>query len=169
MEYFFAVLVLVLMVLSLMLIILSLPGTWLILILAGLWSFFASAPEFTTRFFLLLGGLAALGEIIEFGAGHYGTKYFGGSTKGSIAGMVGAIIGGILGAPVLFGLGALPGALLGGFIACWIMEIIGGKGGAPAVKAAAGATLGRLGGFIAKLGIGITMIWLCASRMWAGL
>ena len=157
------------MVLSLFLLFLGLPGNWIILGIAAVWAFFFSAPESGWQFFLLLGSLAAAGEVTEFAAGYFGTKKYGGSGKASIGGMVGAVIGGILCAPLFFGFGALLGALGGGFAGCWLVEQCRGVGASAALRAAFGATLGRFGGFVVKLGIGIGMIWLIASRLWVGL
>lgn len=169
MSYLFAVICIALMVLSLMLIFLSLPGTWAILALSGLWAFLTGAPEFNWQFFALLAGLAGLGELVEFLAGYFGSKRYGGSNKGSIGGMIGAVVGAILCAPFFFGLGALPGALAGSFTGTFLMEKSCGMDSAAAAKAAYGATLGRFGGFVVKLGIGTCMVWMSATRIWAGL
>lgn len=168
-EYVLAIVCITLMVMSLFLLFLGLPGTWVILGLAGLWDFFTEGSFFGWQFFWLLGILALVGEAAEFAAGHFGAKKFGGSSKGSIGGMVGAVIGGIMCAPLFFGFGALAGALLGGFAGCWLVEICSGKKNTAAMRAAFGATLGRFGGFTIKLGIGIGMIWLIAPRLWSGI
>jgi uncharacterized protein YqgC (DUF456 family) len=162
-----AILCIALLVASLFLIIFSLPGTWVILGLTGLWAAFVDGPAFTTQFFLILAGLALLGEIAEFFAGHWGAKKFGGSNKGSMGGMIGAIIGAIVCAPILFGLGALLGALGGGFLGCWLVERHRGMANKNALRAAFGATLGRFGGFIIKLGVGVTMLVLSIPAIWA--
>lgn len=166
-SYIVAFICIALMVLSLFLLFLGLPGTWSILGLAGLWAFFTNAPGFGWRLFLFLACLAALGELVEFAAGHFGAKRYGGSSKGSIGGMIGAVIGGLLCAPLLFGFGALFGALGGGFAGCWLVEKYSGASGSASLRAAFGATLGRFGGFVLKLGIGIAMIWLIVPRLWA--
>lgn len=169
MHYFFAIICIALMILSLMLIFLSLPGTWVILALAGLWGFFSGAPEFHWQFFFMLAGLAGLGELVEFLAGYFGSKRYGGSNKGSVGGMIGAVTGAILCTPFFFGFGALPGALAGSFAGTYIMEKSGGMGNNGAIKAAYGATLGRFGGFVVKLGIGMCMVWMSATRIWVSL
>jgi uncharacterized protein YqgC (DUF456 family) len=166
--YVAAVICIALMILSLALIFLGLPGTWVILALTGLWAFFTNASELGWQFFVLLGGMAGLGEFMEFSAGYFGVKRFGGSSKGSIGGMIGAIVGGIMCATLFFGFGALLGALAGGFAGCYVMEKIYGADHGPALRAALGATLGRFGGFVVKLGIAIGMIWISAPRIWAG-
>ena len=166
MLYVFAAICIALMVLSLMLIFLGLPGTWVIIGIAGLWAAFAGSGVFGWPFFLFLIALAVVGEIAEFLAGHYGSKKYGGSSKGSLGGMIGAVAGAILCAPLFFGFGALLGALAGAYIGCFAMEKINGADGQTAARAAFGATLGRFGGFVVKLGIGVGIIWLSVPRIW---
>lgn len=166
MAHILAVCCIALMIFSLMLIFLGLPGNWLILALAGLWAFFADSVHLGWQFFVLAAGLAGLGEVVEFLAGYYGAKRFGGTKKGSMGGIVGAIVGGIVGAPFLFGFGALPGALAGGFAGCFCMEKLHGASGGAAASSALGSTLGRFGGFVVKLSIGIGIIWMAAPLIW---
>ena len=168
MSYVFATICLALMALSLMLIVLGLPGIWVIIGLAGLWAAFAAPESFGWSFFLLVIGLAVVGEVAEFMAGHFGSKKYGGSSKGSLGGMIGAIAGAILGAPLFFGLGALFGALAGAYIGCFTMEKAQGTESRAAARAAFGATLGRFGGFVIKFGIGVAIIWLSFPRVWPG-
>lgn len=165
MTYVLAVLCIALMILSLFLLLIGLPGTWVIIAIAFLWSWLSGAA-FGTQFFLVLLGLAVVGEIAEFAAGHFGGKRFGGTGKGSIGGIIGALILGILCAPIMFGLGALIGALAGGFIGSFIVEAMQGMETGKAAKAAFGNMLGRFGGFWAKMGIAIVLIAMSAPRIW---
>lgn len=169
MIYLPAIIVTLLLVLSLFLIFFSLPGTWAILIITTLWSFFFSPQGLGYGLLAILLILAVVGEVIEFAASYFGTKKFGGSNKGSIGGMVGALIGAISMAPILFGLGALVGALMGAFTGCFIVEFFRGVELVPAVRSAWGTTLGRFAGFIAKLGIGVTMLYYSLPAIWQGI
>lgn len=168
MLYVVAAVCTALMVLSLLLIFLSLPGNWLIIGLTALWGFFAQA-SFGWQFYVWVIGLAVFGEVVEYLAGHFGVKRYGGSGKGSLGGMVGAIAGGIFGAPFAFGLGALPGALAGGYLGCFLVEKMCGASAGAASRSAFGATIGRFGGFLVKLGIGIGILWLAVPRIWGGI
>ena len=150
----------ILMLAGLALVVFGLPGLWLILILNAVWAFIFGGAAFTTSFFVWLAALAVFAEVAEFLLGHYGTKYFGGSTQASFAGIIGAIIGSILGAPLFFGLGALLGALVGAFVACLVAEMVRGMAFAPASKAAFGSAIGRFGGFVVKMGVGIAMLFM---------
>lgn len=168
MLYILAALCIAVMIASLFLLILGLPGNWIIFALTLAWSLLSGAA-FGWQFFVLLLGLATLGEVMEFAAGHFGGKRFGGTGKGSLGGIIGALALGIMCAPLLFGLGALLGALAGGFLGSLIFEKLHGMETGKAAKAAFGNMLGRFGGFLAKLGIGITLIVLAAPRIWGSL
>ncbi len=173
MTYTLAVVVIALMILALFLLMFGLPGNWVVIALAGIWELVFDAPSgnpvFGWKILLLMVGLGVLGEILEFWLGNYGAKKYGGSGKGSLGGMIGAFVGAILGAGFLLGFGALPGALAGAFTGCFIMEKICGKASGPAATAAWGATLGRFGGFVVKLGLGITLVYMSATHIWAAI
>ncbi|MDL2314238.1 DUF456 domain-containing protein [Desulfovibrio sp. OttesenSCG-928-C14] len=161
-----AVIFIILMLGCLFLLLLGLPGNWVIIAFTGIWAWMHGAGMFGWQFFILIIFLAALGELVEFLAGLYMAKRYGGSNKGSLGGIIGAFAGGILCAPILFGLGALPGALAGGYLGCFVVEKLSGRKGMDAARAALGATIGRFGGFVVKLGIGISILSMSASRIW---
>lgn len=159
--YFLGLLVSLLLVLSLVLLFVGLPGIWLILIITGIWAFFVQAPAlFSLGFFIPLILLAVIGEVAEFFAGYYGTKRFGGSSKGGLGGIIGGFIGAILGAAFFFGFGAIPGAFAGAFAGCFFVEkILNASSTENAVSAAWGTILGRFGGLMVKLGLGIWILY----------
>ena len=156
-----------LMILSLALLVFGLPGVWVMIGLASLWDLVLSDGAFTWQTYTLMLGMAVTAEVAEFLAGHFGTKSFGGSSKGSLGGMVGAILGAILCAPLFFGLGALPGALGGAFSGCLTVELVRGTPTSQAVRAAWGTTLGRFGGFVVKVGMALAILFYVLPIMWA--
>lgn len=166
MTYIFAVACITVMLACVFLLFLGLPGTWGILALAGVWAFFDSSSVFTMQFFLLWGGLCLVAEVVEFLAGYYGAKLYGGTDKGSLGGMVGALAGGIVCAPLFFGIGALLGALAGGFLGCFVVEKGRGMASGPAAKAAFGVTLGRFGGFVVKLALAVSLLFHAVPGIW---
>ena len=166
MTYILAVLCIAVMILSLILIFMQMPGTWIIIGLTALWAFFAAPGHFGRQYIACIVALGVVGEVLEFCAGYFGGKKFGGTSQGGYGSIVGAVVGAILGAPVAFGLGALPGALAGAFAGSFLVEKRRGMETAGAFRAAFGATLGRFGGFVAKLGIGIAVIWMSIPRIW---
>lgn len=166
MTYIFAATCTAFMLACLFLLFLGLPGTWAILGFAGIWAFFVDNSGFGLPYFALWGGLCLVAEVVEFFAGYYGAKHFGGTDRGSIGGMVGALVGGILCAPLFFGLGALLGALAGGFLGCFVVEKGRGMATAPAAKAAFGVTLGRFGGFVVKLALAVSLLYTALPIVW---
>ena len=166
MIYAFAVLCIILMVLCLFTLFVGLPGIWGIIALVVLWALLGSSSAFSWSFFAFIIGLGALGELVEFAAQYYGAKKYGGTGKGSLGGMIGAVAGGIFFAPFLFGIGALLGALGGGYAGCYITENLRGMPPKEAHQAAMGCTIGRFSGFIVKMGVGIAIIWLSVPKIW---
>jgi uncharacterized protein len=154
-------------------IILSLPGTWIMLGIAVIieWADrFYLPPEHPQTFsWWVLGvclGLAAIGELLELAAGAAGAKSGGGSKRG----MIGALIGGIIGALALTPfipvpvVGTLIGAVAGTFVGAVIGEVTGAQPMTVrgSVKPAVGATIGRVVGTMGKLGIAI-VVWITLS------
>jgi uncharacterized protein YqgC (DUF456 family) len=151
-------------------VLLSLPGTWILLGLAVIVELadgtYLPGEEPVTFGWLLLGictGLAVLGEVIETGAGAAGAK-LGGATR---RGVIGAIVGGIAGA-ILFTplipipvVGTLLGALIGTFLGAFLGEVTSERQRHPneTLQAALAAAVGRLAGTLGKLGVGI-VIWI---------
>lgn len=167
-AYLVAVIFTFLAAVCLLVILLGLPGTWLMLILAigvelidTLWLDIEDKETFGWVWIGICVGLALIGEVLETMAGAVGTRKGGGSKRG----MIGAIIGGIVGAIVLTPiipipvLGTLIGALIGTFFGALVGEMTGQdrpSGGAMA-KAALGATIGRLLGTMGKFLIGVVI------------
>lgn len=144
----------------------SLPANWILLVLAVVWKF--SHPELAMSwgFVLLLAGLAALGEALEWLGQLAGGKRFGATGKGAFGGIVGAIVGAIVCAPLFFGIGALFGAIGGAYAGCLILELGQGRSFSESNKAAWGAFFGKIFGLIAKFGAGMAMLAALAPRIW---
>ncbi|MDF1535257.1 MAG: DUF456 family protein [bacterium] len=146
------------LILALPLQLLGLPGTWLLLAGAALFRW-ATGPawlEYHTLIVLLI--MAVTGEFLEFFTAIRGARS-GPEVRGGVAAsIVGALAGGLLGAPVLFGLGAIPGMAVGAWCAVFIVALGGGHDRADAARAALGALTGRLKGTVAKMMVAATMV-----------
>ncbi len=154
--------------LLLLLHLLGLPANWLILAALGLWRW--THPEMAAdwAFFSLIFTLCVLGEVIEFLVQLWGGKRFGGSRRGGWAAVIGAIIGGVLGAPLFFGLGALPGSIFGAFAGSFLVELGQGYSFAAAYRAAWGAMVNKVFGTVVKIGLGVAVIFLSFPHVWPG-
>lgn len=124
--------------------ILTLPGTWLAVIVAALCTWWQ--PNLMSWWVVAAAlALAILAEVIEFAASAVGTAKAGGTKHGGIGSLIGGIAGAIFGAPFFFGLGAIPGAVIGAFLGAVIGEKgIGKRSWAESTKSGKGAAVGRL-------------------------
>lgn len=102
---------------------LGLPGTWVIVASAILYSlFFDFFPNRSDAWVIIsLIILAILGEVLEFLVGTVGGKKLDVSTGAIIASVVGGLVGAIVGVPV-FLVGSLLGLLLGAFLGALFYE-----------------------------------------------
>jgi len=163
-----AVLFILLLLAVLGLHIVSLPANWIILGLVAAWKWLHPSLDMGLWFFGLLVGLALAGEIIEQAVQMLGGKRYGSSGKGLLGAFVGGFAGAILGAPILFGLGAIPGALLGAYGGGLVFELMHDRPLAEAHRSALGNMYGRILGSVLKLALGIVMIVLAVPRIWPG-
>jgi uncharacterized protein len=141
-------------------IIFNLPGTWLMVLVSALvewWLPGSFLYSWTVLF--VAGGLAVLGEAIEFALGAVGSRQAGGTPRGAALAIVGSIIGGILGTalPVPL-LGTLIGACLGAFVGSVVGDLWAGRPLFQSFRAGRGAAVGRFWGTISKLAVGAVIV-----------
>ena len=149
-----------------MLNLISLPGNWILAAAVGLYAYFTPDSGADLPFCLLFFGLLALGEAAEFFLQMRGARKGGASGRSTWLSMAGALAGAFFCAPLLFGLGAVPGALFGAWAACWLSErFLSGKSPQEAMRAAKSTFTGRLLGMVIKFGAGISMVCLTASYL----
>jgi uncharacterized protein YqgC (DUF456 family) len=134
-QYVVASLLLLVGAVSVVLVVLQLPGGWIMLALAVvvelLDPLYMSDPAHVTFGWWLLAAIFVLlmiGELVEFIAAVEGARRGGSSRRG----MIGALIGGILGALLLTAplafipvLGTLIGAIIGSFVGAVLGELSG--------------------------------------------
>ena len=138
--------------------IVGLPGTFAIV---GIALFYAWATGFAAIHWSTIGwllGLAVVAEGIELvatGAGAAGTRP---SRRVTIAALAGALVGGIVGAPFLFGVGALFGALGGAFVGAAVAVRLEGGSLQDSVTTGVAALKGRFLGFVLKTAIAAVMV-----------
>jgi uncharacterized protein YqgC (DUF456 family) len=154
----------------LLLVVIGMPGTWLMIVLAicleflqRLWAPAGSDWMFSIWVFVGVVLIAGLGEVLELVAGAFGAKKGGASRKG----MLGAMLGGILGA--LIGTFMIPipviGSLIGALLGCAGGAVVGELNNSPettlkdTIKPATGAVIGRVLGTLAKMPCAIA-VWV---------
>jgi uncharacterized protein YqgC (DUF456 family) len=137
---------------------LGLPGTWIIVGAAFLYSLFLDFSSKGSDFWVILTLIlmAVVGEVIEFLVGTLGGKKFEVSTGAIIASFVGGILGAIIGVPV-FLIGSLLGLLLGVFLGALIYELAVTKDWGVALKSAIAVFFSRLVASFMKTCIAVAM------------
>ena len=172
MVYLYAVIVLVVNFIGLVLTLLGLPGNWLMIAVACLFTWITWAPPETRMFgvttLIIALVLAAIGELIEFFAGMAGASKAGGSKLSAWLALGGGIIGGLAGVfipvPVI---GPIIGACLGAFAGAFIGEMHGGQTLSVSLQRGQGAAVGRILGTDGTLAVGVVIyIQLAVAAFW---
>ncbi|MBI1367753.1 MAG: DUF456 family protein [Planctomycetes bacterium] len=161
----YAIILLSFNAMSLLLVVLGLPGNWLMVLATGVFAWAMWDVHAITAIPLAAIGLLALvGEILETTLGASGARKAGGSRWGAIGAILGALVGGIAGTfvipiPVV---GSILGACIGAGVGAIGFELAGGQKLGVSLRTGKGAAVGRLYGTIAKLVVGVT-IWLIVA------
>ncbi|HUF28991.1 MAG TPA: DUF456 domain-containing protein [Gemmatimonadaceae bacterium] len=138
---------------------LGLPGTWLMIGAALVYSLIV--PEATIGLPTLIGTtlLALAAEVVEFLlAGRYARRY-GGSRRAEWGAIIGGLVGALVGVPVYL-VGAVLGAFLGAFAGALIGELTLGSGAVASTRAAIGALIGRVVASAMKVVVGVVIaVW----------
>lgn len=160
----FPLLALVLVV-SMVLIVLGLPGLWIMI--ASAITYNVVVPERPMSWLSVVGivVLGVVAEVLDFSlAGRYARKY-GGSRKAAWGAIIGGMIGALVGVPVPI-VGPLIGALIGSFVGALVGEVRNGGERSAATKVATGALIGRVLGTVIKVGLGFTVaIWIFLAAL----
>ncbi|MGE5531283.1 MAG: DUF456 domain-containing protein [Bacteroidota bacterium] len=154
---------------------LSLPGTILILLDGVVFAAFTHWQRPSWGVLLAVGILALVAELSDNILSAVGTRQSGGSSKTGWIAMAGGIAGAILGSlisPIFGSIGLLGGvfgfvigvvlvplalAVLGGYLAVYWYELKQGRPADAAVRTAKGALVGRLAGVLVKALLAVVM------------
>jgi uncharacterized protein YqgC (DUF456 family) len=135
----------------------TLPGTWVIVAAAFLYSLvrdFQAGSDWTVL--IILAVLAAVGEVVEFVAGTLGAKKDNVPNGAIICSIIGGIVGAIIGVPV-FLVGALLGLLVGTFLGALIYMLMKDGRVGVALKNAWAVLTSRVISIFAKTAIAVGM------------
>lgn len=103
-------------------VLLTLPGTWLMVLMAMLLNITMDTNPFSWWTIGVAIALAILGELLELIAGGAGAKAMGASKRSIIASIVGGVVGAILGTAVLPIIGTIIGSALGAGLGAMVFE-----------------------------------------------
>ncbi len=149
------------------------PGNWIIVALAALSAYFLPETEqglgFGWMFVAILGGLALLGEFVEFFGSASKAKQYGASRRAMVLSILGAMLGAIVGGMIGWPLGPIGGVVLiivvggaGAFAGTYAGETWKGRPRSERMAVSRAALFGRLFGTAGKLIIGMAMVSLTA-------
>lgn len=152
-------------VLSVILIVLGLPGLWIMVATAVVYNMLVPGEPIGWITLIAVAALAVVAELLEFTlAGKYARKY-GGSRRAGWGAIIGGIVGAMVGFPVPI-VGPVIGAFVGSFLGALLAELTGGSTAGDATRVAKGALIGRVVSTVLKVGIGFTIgIWIFISAM----
>jgi len=152
-------------ILSLILIVLGLPGLWIMVASAVSYNLIVPGDSFGWVTLVIVGVLALVAELLDISlTGSYARKY-GGSRRAGWGAIIGSIVGAMVGFPVPI-IGPVIGAFVGSFIGALIAEFTGGSSAGDATRVAKGALIGRVVSTVLKIGIGFTVgIWIFIAAM----
>jgi uncharacterized protein YqgC (DUF456 family) len=146
--------------LSLILIVLGLPGLWIMVASAVAYNLIVPGEPIGWVTLIAVAVLAFIAELLEFTlTGRFARKY-GGSRRAGWGAILGGIVGAMVGLPVPI-IGSVIGAFLGSFLGALIAEFTGGASAGDSTRVAKGALIGRVVSTVLKIGIGLTIgVWI---------
>jgi uncharacterized protein YqgC (DUF456 family) len=152
-------------ILSLILIVLGLPGLWIMVATAVTYNLIVPGEPIGWVSLIAVAVLALVAELLEFTlAGKYARMY-GGSRRAGWGAIIGGIVGAMVGFPVPI-VGPVIGAFVGSFLGALIAELGTGSSAGDATRVAKGALIGRAVSTALKIGIGFTIgIWIFISAL----
>lgn len=152
-------------ILSLILIVLGLPGLWIMVATAVAYNLVVPGEPIGWFTLVAVAVLALTAELLEFTlAGRYARKY-GGSRRAGWGAILGGMAGAIIGVPVPI-VGPVIGAFIGSFLGALVAELTGGSSAGDATRVAKGALIGRVVSTALKIGIGFTIgVWIFISAL----
>jgi uncharacterized protein YqgC (DUF456 family) len=147
-------------ILSLILIVLGLPGLWIMVASAVAYNLIVPGEPIGWVTLVAVAVLAFVAELLEFSlTGSYARKY-GGSRRAGWGAILGGIVGAMVGLPVPV-IGSVIGAFIGSFVGALIAEFTGGSSVGDSTRVAKGALIGRVVSTVLKIGIGLTIgVWI---------
>jgi len=147
-------------VLSLILIVLGLPGLWIMVASAVAYNLIVPGEPIGWVTLIAVAVLAFVAELLEFSLTGSCARKYGGSRRAGWGAILGGIVGAMVGLPVPI-IGSVIGAFIGSFLGALIAEFTGGSSAVDSTRVAKGALIGRVVSTVLKIGIGLTIgVWI---------
>jgi uncharacterized protein YqgC (DUF456 family) len=145
--------------------VLGLAGNWVLVAIALVLKL-TGVGEITWGWWLVMLGLAVVGEALESLLGLVVVAKKGGTRWGVIGSFIGGIVGAILGAGVLPPVGSLVFAFVGAFGGAAIGEYWRAQKADEALRVGFWSFVGRAAAAMAKVAMGLGIIWIIIVRTW---
>jgi len=137
---------------------LGLPGTFVQVAAAAVLALATGGARLGWGWVGVFLALALVGELVEFVAGLWGARRFGGTRAAAWGALVGGIVGAFVGGIPVPIVGAIVMSFVGTFVGALVGEMWGQRAVAPDLRVGAGALLGRALGVGTKLALGMTIV-----------
>lgn len=129
-----------------------LPAFWYLLAAAALFAVIDGFTHLTAANLAALGGIVAVGILVDWSAGLLGAKFGGAAWKSLLYGAAGGVAGLLIFPPL--------GIFAGLFVGVFIGETVRERSRSEAARAAAGALLGGVAGIIINTALAIAFVVL---------
>lgn len=139
-------------------------GNLILLLAALIYAFAEGFQHFGPGFLLLLLGLYAAGELMEYLCLVLGMKRFGSSKEAVLGAFIGSLAGGFIGL-LLGGILAVPFLFLGIFLGAMATELYFHHDVYRSLKVGLGGVLGRFASLFAKILLGFLMSFFILQRL----
>ncbi len=139
----------------------SVPGTFLMSILALIIGWATGFADITGGSILALFAVSVFLEVTEWFLGGLTARLYGASRRSAVFAILGGIVGAIIGLGLFVPFGALVGLLAGSYLGAYASERLEGRSGNEAARAALGAVIGNVvSKSIKSAAVVIIGIWL---------
>jgi uncharacterized protein YqgC (DUF456 family) len=153
------------LIVGLVLIPFGLPGLWLMVGAALLYSY-ARPQQLGMATLIGITVLAVAAEALEWVLSGRYTRKYGGSRRAAWGAIVGGLIGAMVGVPIPV-IGSVIGAFVGAFAGALVAELTRGAEVRAATRVATGALVGRAVAAAMKVGVGLALtVWVVAAVAW---
>lgn len=153
--------------LGVLIMIVGIPGNFVAVVVALLYTLFGKDGQFGWGMFFVFLGLAVSGEVVEQITGVIGAKRYGAGRIGQIGALLGGFVGALLGTMLLPVIGTVIGVFVGCFGLTFLFEyLFGEKNEAESARAGTGAVLGKAVAIAYKYAVGFVLLGLMAWRFW---
>jgi len=137
--------------------VLQLPGTWLIAIAAAGFALLMGPAKLPWTIVLIVTGIAAVAEIVEFLSGAVAAQRGGASRRAVWYGLAGGILGALLLTIPVPIVGTVIGAIIGCFAGAFLAEMQEGRTLSEGTRSGAYSAIGRALGSMAKVLAAVVM------------